>query len=71
MKSLQNRVSKIEEATDTETEFDASILTDEELTFYDETLSKAGYDWNKEGDLSLLSDEEIKELERITEKAIS
>ena len=69
MESQKKRIEKLEEGTEPAPEFDASVLTDEELKFYDETLTKVGYDWDKEGNLSLLTEEEINRLELLTKKA--
>lgn len=68
MKSQRKRIEQLEEETDSVPDVDLSVLSDSELDFYIETLEKAGYDWNKEGDLSLLTQQEIYRLESLTEK---
>lgn len=69
MRSQRKRIEQLEEETDSVPDADFSVLSDSELDFYIETLEKAGYDWNKEGDLSLLTQQEINRLENLTEKA--
>jgi hypothetical protein len=62
-KIIQSRKQK-------EPEPDPSVLTDEELDFYCEALDKAGYEWNKEGDISLLTDAELKRIEKLNQKMV-
>lgn len=70
MRSHKRRIEKLEQTTDNVPDADFSVLSDSELDYYINTLEKAGYDWNKEGDLSVLTQQEINRLEHLTDKAI-
>lgn len=69
MNQLNKRLNKLEaEAPETDT-FDLSVLTDQELEFLETCLTKAGFEWNKEGDLTLLSKNELTRFEELYEKS--
>lgn len=69
MNQLNKRLTKLEaEAPEIDT-FDLSLLTDQELEFMENCLTKAGFEWNKEGDLTLLSKNELTRFEKLYEKS--
>lgn len=68
MRSQEKRIAKLEAVIDTTPKIDASLLSDQELQFFDEKMTKAGFDWNKEGDLSVLTANEVHKLETLAQK---
>lgn len=69
MNQLNKRLTKLETEAPEIDPYDLSVLTDQELEFMETCLTKAGFEWNKEGDLTLLNESELTRFEELYEKS--